>query len=180
MTETLVKILLYLVFYQYRQDSKVHIEQTQRTPYGMALYTSEKLDVGPKSLTTNNIEIMLSEISITGTKIILVNIYSPPKTTTKTLIKVLINIHHIYLNSRFTIIMGDFNIDMNSKSSGPKQFAQKMTDLGYHQLITSPTCDTGSIIDLIFTNLPEDMAVQVGTLPVYYSDHMIIWAAIKS
>ena len=35
-------------------------------------------------------------------------------------------------------------------------------------------------IDLIFTNFPEDMEVRAGTLPVYYSDHMIIWAAIKS
>ena len=76
--------------------------------------------------------------------------------------------------------MGDFNIDMNSDSPGAKQLAQPMTNLGYRQLITSPTCDTGSIIDLIFTNFPEDMEVRAGTLPVYYSDHMIIWAAIKS
>ena len=123
---------------------------------------------------------MLSEINRTEIKIILVNIYSPPKTTTKTLIKVLTNIHHTYLNSVFSVIMGDFNIDMNSDSPGAKQLAQQMTNLGYRQLITSPTCDKGSIIDLIFTNFPEDMEVRAGTLPVYYSDHMIIWAAIKS
>ena len=92
----------------------------------------------------------------------------------------LTNIYHTYLNSVFSVIMGDFNIDMNSDSPGAKQLAQQMTNLGYRQLITSPTCDTGSIIDLIFTNFPEDMDVRVGTLPVYYSDHMIIWAAIKS
>ena len=167
-------------FHQYRQDSKVHTNQNQRTPYGMALYTSEKLHIDPSSLTSDNIEIMLSEINRTEIKIILVNIYSPPKTTTKTLIKVLTNIHHTYLNSVFSVIMGDFNIDMNSDSPGAKQLAQQMTNLGYRQLITSPTCDTGSIIDLIFTNFPEDMEVRAGTLPVYYSDHMIIWAAIKS
>ena len=55
--------------------------------------------------------------------------------------------------------MGDFNIDMNSDSPGAKQLVQQMTNLGYRQLITSPTCDTGSIIDLIFTNFPEDMEV---------------------
>ena len=60
--------------------------------------------------------------------------------------------------------MGDFNIDMNSDSYGAKQLAQQMTNLGYRQLITSPTCDTGSIIDLIFTNFPEDMEVRAGTL----------------
>ena len=32
----------------------------------------------------------------------------------------------------------------------------------------------------IFTNFPEDREVRAGTLPVYYSDHIIIWAAIKS
>ena len=84
------------------------------------------------------------------------------------------------MNSVFSVIMGDFNIDMNSDSPGAKQLAQQMTNLGYRQLITSPTCDIGSIIDLIFTNFPEDMEVRAETLPVYYSDHMIIWAAIKS
>ena len=135
-------------FHQYRQDSKVHTNQNQRTPYGMALYTSEKLHIDPSSLTSDNIEIMLSEINRTEIKIILVNIYSPPKTTTKTLIKVLTNIHHTYLNPVFSVIMGDFNIDMNSDSPGAKQLAQQMTNLGYRQLITSPTCDTGSIIIL--------------------------------
>ena len=103
-------------FHQYRQDSKVNTNQNQRAPYGMALYTSEKLHIDPSSLTSDNIEIMLSEINRTEIKIILVNIYSPPKTTTKTLIKVLTNIHHTYLNSVFSVIMGDFNIDMNSDS----------------------------------------------------------------
>ena len=52
-------------FHQYRQDSKVHTNQNQRTPYGMALYTSEKLHIDPSSLTSDNIEIMLSEINRT-------------------------------------------------------------------------------------------------------------------
>ena len=52
-------------FHQYRHDSKVHTNQNQRTPYGMALYTSEKLHIDPSSLTSDNIEIMLSEINRT-------------------------------------------------------------------------------------------------------------------
>ena len=84
------------------------------------------------------------------------------------------------MNSVIGVIMGDFNKDMNSDSPGAKQLAQQMTNLGYRQLITSPTCDTGSILDLIFTNFPEDMEVRAWALPLYYSDHVIIWAAIKS
>ena len=55
-------------FHQYRQDSKVDTSQNQRTPYGMALYTSEKLHIDPSSLTSDNIEIMLSEINRTEIK----------------------------------------------------------------------------------------------------------------
>ena len=87
--------------------------------------TSEKLHIDPRSLTSDNIEIMLSEINRTEIKIILVNIYSPPKTTTKTLIKVLTNIHHTYLNSVISVIMGDFNIDMNSDSPGESSLLSK-------------------------------------------------------
>ena len=40
-------------FHQYRQDSKVHTNQNQRTPYGMALYTSEIREVTHRSQLSN-------------------------------------------------------------------------------------------------------------------------------
>ena len=79
--------------------------------------------------------------------------------------------HRFFSNFAYILLLG---------MSGMRLLMGKMTNLGYRQLITSLTCDTGSIIDLIFTNYPEDMEVRAGTLPVYYSDHMIIWVAIKS
>ena len=162
-------------FHQYRQDGNLSGPQNQRPAYGMALYSKEKLLLNPRSLTYNNIEIMLSQHSNAGTVFKLVTVYSPPKVPARTLLNVLSNIHREYLMGMNSVIMGDFNVDWTGNAPSAKLFCQEISKLGYRQLISNPTCDSGSMIDLILVNFPEDLAVRAGTLPVYYSDHTVIW-----
>ena len=165
-------------FHQYRQDSKLSAAQNQRPPYGMVIYTRDELLRNPENLSLNNIEIMLCSLNKSGKTIKLVTVYCPPKTPTQTLVKVLSGIHRKYLADANSVIMGDFNVDWTSDSAGSKFFVREVSKLGYRQLISKPTCDTGSMIDLILVNFSEDLGDTAGTLPVYYSDHSIIWIAV--
>ena len=165
-------------FYQYRQDSNLPVAQNQRPSYGMVIYSRDKLLQNPRNLSVENIEIMFSCLNYSGKTVNLVTVYSPPKTPSQRLLGVLSDIHTQYLSNTDSVIMGDFNIDWTSDSQSSKFFVQELSKLGYHQLITQPTCDTGSVIDLVLVNFRDDCSYRAGTLPVYYSDHSIIWLAL--
>ena len=177
--------------------------------YGLTLYTREKLLLNTRNLSSNNIEIMQSQITRLGTKVNVVYIYNPPKTPTMILVDVLKTIHqrHLtefynvimgdfnldwtsdspgimfftqqmhktihqrHLTEFYNVIMGDFNLDWTSDSSGVKFCTQQMTKLNSCQLIS------GSVINLVLANYPEEFAVKAVAIPVYYSDHMIVWIA---
>ena len=68
-----------------------------------------------------------------------------------------------------TIILGDFNEDLLSRSTS-SVLVQLMSNREFHQLVHLPTTDSGSLLDHIYYNGNiEDTFVDV--IDTYYSDH---------
>ena len=78
--------------------------------------------------------------------------------------------------------MGDLNCDLQSKDNGNVRALLNITDIyGLEQLINEPTRitpSTSTLIDLIFTNRPENV-YRSGVSHVAISDHSLVYAYRK-
>ena len=78
------------------------------------------------------------------------------------------------LTNENKIIMGDFNINIQNKNhSTTKKICE---NLGTKQLINTPTTKYNTIIDHIYTNIPNHK--ECGVIKTYYSDHDQIFIQI--
>ena len=79
-------------------------------------------------------------------------------------------------------LMGDLNCDLQSKDNGNVRALLNITDIyGLEQLINEPTRitpSTSTLIDLIFTNRPENV-YRSGVSHVAISDHSLVYAYRK-
>ena len=74
-------------------------------------------------------------------------------------------IHHVTIENKATVVMGDFNDDVLSTSSS--RVEQFMLSQGYTQLVRQSTTDRATLIDHMYFS-EDDVAVQVRD--VYYSE----------
>lgn len=75
------------------------------------------------------------------------------------------------VKTRPTAILGDFNMVFSDDS----RVSKFLTDIGFQQLITRATCETGNLIDHIYVNKPMvSLNVSTEQCAAYYSDHDII------
>ena len=72
------------------------------------------------------------------------------------------------------VIIGDFNIDANDSASSFVDFMIKQFKCEQH--INQSTTDSGSVIDLIFTNCPASSDV----IEAYWSDHKLVYCALDA
>lgn len=68
-----------------------------------------------------------------------------------------------------TIVLGDFNEDLLSRSSSSR-LLQLMSSRGFSQLVQGPTTDSGSMLDHIYYSGSTDNTF-VDVVDTYYSDH---------
>lgn len=73
--------------------------------------------------------------------------------------------------------MGDFNVDWSEQNAEKQQLQKYLNSISFRQLITTPTTDDNTCVDLIFTNLHSN-SIQSGTLEVFFSPHKPVWIAI--
>lgn len=73
--------------------------------------------------------------------------------------------------------MGDFNVDLSEQNAEKQQLQKYLNSISFRQLITTPTTDDNTCVDLIFTNLHSN-SIQSGTLEVFFSPHKPVWIAI--
>ncbi|XP_070191701.1 uncharacterized protein [Littorina saxatilis] len=125
----------------------------------------------------HSIEVTVLDASSRIAGLSVVGVYCPPGVKTSALRTELETILHRVLASHPYVVMGgDFNSDASDRLSKPlKQLCQEFS---LRQLITEPTTDYGSVLDLIFTNLPES-AILGGVLESWYSDHKPCWVSIS-
>ncbi len=80
------------------------------------------------------------------------------------------------------ILLGDFNIDYNRRSTAKSRLQTLARAFSFEQLVTSATRiteTTQSIIDLIFVNNIHRI-VASGVIPLDLSDHSLIYCVIKA
>jgi hypothetical protein len=69
------------------------------------------------------------------------------------------------------IVMGDFNLPVDSSSSIPaKKFLTMMESYGFHQYVTGPTHDKGHTLDLVFAR-SDDGLISCASVTSKISDH---------
>ena len=143
---------------------------TSRPSHGTVVYSKEEyLPTFPKIHNTKDIEITLIRTKKFPT-LLIVAVYKPPSTSRKNLEAAIMSVLPAS-DCDDVIILGDFNIDLAKQQ-------QVKLPTSYHQCLTQPTTIHGTRIDHIYTNLAHEKYT-FGTVPAYWSDHAIIWLAMK-
>ena len=113
-----------------------------------------------KEYEPKEIESICSEITISKKKWFCISVYRPPDYNNLTIFfcELTLTLNKASRNYDSFMIMGDFNIDVNSSGNGC-QHLDEFRDLFYlSHLVKTPTCFTSShksTIDLIMTNKPK-------------------------
>ena len=100
-------------------------------------------------------------------------IYIPPQTKIEHLLGSLSQILQKYnLCPLSTVVLGDFNVNIDTISSSQKQLLDFFSHHHYKQLVHASTTDNNTCIDHIYTGIPN---VTAGIWETYYSYHKAIW-----
>ena len=68
------------------------------------------------------------------------------------------------------IVLGDVNVDL--KKHPMNNFTKALTEIGFRQLVSSPTHILGGILDHVYTYCPVTGMCTLNKIhPLYYSDH---------
>ncbi|CAG2214630.1 unnamed protein product [Mytilus edulis] len=165
-------------FHTYRQDSNAS-QGYIRPSYGLAIYYKKCSFVEgyPKDVNSKTIESSLIQLQHPIKDLLVCFLYRPPKIPIKSLLSHLKNLEIKYFPKKEVILMGDFNVDWSEQNAEKQQLQKYLNSISFTQLITTPTTDDNTCIDLIFTNLHCN-SIQSGTLEVFFSPHKPVWIAI--
>nr|CAD2168713.1 unnamed protein product [Meloidogyne enterolobii] len=133
------------------------------------------------------IELIAVDISVTSfkDKIRLILVYRPPNTASSLINKLLKNLQNLCENN--VIIVGDFNFSANNinwdnntaLTKCGKEFLEFVTNFKFSNIITSPTHNKGSILDLLLTNNPTSICSSQIDAGLSTSDHFSILFTLK-
>ncbi len=98
-------------------------------------------------------------------------IYRSPCVTMTALLPALSSIIDSLSMTIPSIILGDFNDDLITKTD--MRLQNFMSSHEYSQLVHEPTTDNGSLIDHVYSNIPSECQ-DVCVVDAYYSDHDIV------
>ena len=158
----------------FRNDSQ---SLTPRPFGGMAVFSRVEFLPGyPYCLNVNGIEITIMKVMILP-HVTIVGIYRSPRIPLQQLLEALSQVH-ISSTSQFNIFIGDFNINWFDEINRRPLYNFFTNDNNYRQLVSSATTDNQTLIDHIYTNLPESQASS-HILETYFSDHKAVCALIN-
>ena len=135
--------------------------------------------VHPSELNFNDVEITVSVVSGPVSDLHILGIYrSKSKVNLRQFIDALnIVLDGIPNQSTPIVILGDFNVNLLEMSSESRVLTRYLVEQrGCTQLITQYTTDYHSLIDHIYTNIP-DRIQSSGVLEFYFSDHKPIFVS---
>ena len=138
-------------------DFVVNIRQ-HRVGGGVALYVSQMYDYVVRdelNSMTDSIESLFIEISVPGSKNIIIGVvYRPPNTNTKSFLDYFSDLvkNPIFIHKK-CFIMGDFNIDLLKQNNMSQDFLEIFLSASFLPLISKPTRivnESATLIDNIF------------------------------
>ena len=124
----------------------------------------------------NGIEITIMKVMILPHVTIIV-IYRSPRIPVRQLCEALIETLSS-TSSQFNIFIGDFNINWLDEANRRPLHNVFINGNNYRQLVSDITTDNHTLIDHIFTNLPESQ-INAHVLETFFSDHKAICALIN-
>ena len=159
-------------FKLYRNDFN---QSDIRPSYGTVVYIKNDFNCTkiPYRFNFNNVEITVMVLSNPIPNIHVVGIYRSKCVKISQLINALCHLHNLVLtDSKIpTVLIGDFNVNLIDQNTEQKVLQRFLiTEKGYKQLIQQYTSDYRTLIDHIYTNVPQ-VVQSAGTLESYYSDH---------
>ncbi|ESO92988.1 hypothetical protein LOTGIDRAFT_162012 [Lottia gigantea] len=105
----------------------------------------------------------------------ILGVYKPPKTPVANLITAVGNVTRGWKIDDYSLVLGDFNIQLNSK-----EYVRLNSELnGMEQCIREPTTNAGTTIDFVFSNVPCELN-KCGIIENYFSDNKLIYTVIAS
>ena len=150
---------------------------TSRPFGGMAVFSRVEFLPGyPCCRNVNGIEIAIMKVMILP-HVTIVGIYRSPRIPLQQLLEALTQVLGS-LSSQFNIFIGDFNINWFNDINRRPLYNFFINDHNYRQLVSDVTTDNLTLIDHIYTNLPESQASS-HILETYFSDHKAICALIN-
>ena len=76
-------------------------------------------------------------------------------------------------NACYAFVLGDINYNVLDL---PESIVSLMSTHGYAQLVNNPTTAKGTLIDHVYSNLHDNIIVEV--YDTYYSDHDTVYCSI--
>ena len=136
---------------------------------GTAIYSWHSfLPSFPYDCNTNGIEITVVRLSILA-NITIIAAYHSPKMSLRLSCHSLIDLLQD-MPSRCNVIIGDFNVNWMNELERRLLHNLFVTERKYKQLISHYTTDNRTVIDHIYTNIP-DLYLTSGILETYFTDH---------
>ena len=155
-----------------------------RSGGGVVIYIKEDIDYTVRNdLFVQDLEMIIIEVKRPRTRsMFIVNWYRPPNANVANFQLFETVLERLDLTSRECIILGDMNCDVMKidKPHHTKRLCEIMKRFNYKQLISSPTRvtkDTGTLIDLIWTNEPEKIS-RADVIETAFSDHYFVYCAV--
>ena len=129
---------------------------------GVAMFLRENFTYTRYVFLTQNVEAVVKPF-----KLLVATLYRPPtyplQLFTNNLLSLLDEFTHFKAP---TVILGDFN--ENFQGSNISKFNQTLYSCGYKQLVTDPTTESGTCLDLIFCKcFKQNVELDIQVIPVY-------------
>ena len=130
---------------------------TSRPYGGTAVFSRVEFIPGyPHCHNINGIDITIMKVLILP-HVTIIGIYRSPKVTILQLCDALNEVLNLS-SSHFNIFIGDFNINWLDKTNRRPLYSIFVNQNNYRQLVSTYTTDNKTILDHIYTNLPQSQA----------------------
>ncbi|VDI80100.1 Hypothetical predicted protein, partial [Mytilus galloprovincialis] len=168
-------------------ETPVRLDQKQtnfktRPPHGLVLYyRNDCILHNTVTFSTPSLEFVIADIISPSKGLFrVVFVYKAPNCKLQQLKDTFLAnlLSDVYLRHPKIIIMGDFNIDLNTGNTSFLKFTRD--SFCCSQIVSKPTTSNGTLLDLIFLNFDSKVNFEIDVLDSYWSDHKIIYVAIET
>ena len=122
-------------------------------------------------------EIVIIQITVSTEPLYIISVYRSQQYKVDNWINNIKQLLNLYKSNKICIL-SDVNEDLLSHL--PKPILTMFTTSGLTQHIKAPTCDSGTLIDHLYTSNALNTHVKTEVLDCYYSDHDIVTCTISN
>ena len=154
------------------EDMQIYRKDRDSNGGGVALLIHKKLN--PERICIQTTCELVSVSIHAPQEIVLICVYQPPSTSICSFTKEMNEVIKLFEGTELCIV-GDINEDVyiSQKTTCCSLFKSK----GLYQIVTKPTCDSGTLIDHVYTR--RTLQVKADVTDCYYSDHDFVLVNIN-